>query len=95
MSVVMNEDRATVDNTTTRRFSRTLAEAFPDERAHAIEPWRKTSVSDALRQLLRQVAGFALALLAAALLFAAMADTAHAGRRDGGCCYPVPRGTAQ
>lgn len=28
-------------NTTTRRFSRSLSEAFPDERAHAIEHTRR------------------------------------------------------
>lgn len=41
----------------------------------------------AVRQLLRQVIGYALALLAAALLFAAMTDKAHAARRD--CCGPT------
>lgn len=39
-------------NTTTRRFSRSLAEAFPDERACAIEHTRRSPFREAMSYLL-------------------------------------------
>lgn len=51
-------------NTTTRRYSRSLAEAFPDERAHCIEHYRSPA-SD----LVPLVVGFVLAVSVAVLAF--------------------------
>lgn len=51
-------------NTTTRRHPRSLAEAFPDERAHCIEHHRRAS-SD----LVPLVLGFIGAAIAAVLIF--------------------------
>lgn len=87
MAVLMNEDRATVDCPTTRRYSRTLAEAFADERASAVEPWIKESASDSARRLIPAIFGYAIALLCVAILMTYMLP-AHAGRRD--CCGPFP-----
>lgn len=57
MSVVMSE------NTTTRRHPRSLADAFPDERAYAVEVYRRPS-----HALIGPVVGFVLAIVAATLV---------------------------
>lgn len=51
-------------NTTTRRYSRSLAEAFPDERAGCIERHRRP-----VNALVPLVLGFAGALAFGVLLF--------------------------
>jgi hypothetical protein len=66
MSVTMHDEEHGYP--TVRRYSRSLSEAFPDVRAQSVEPWQKDSASQSARQLIPQVLGFALALLAAALL---------------------------
>lgn len=76
MSVVVSE------NTTTRRHPRSLADAFPDERANAVEVYRRPA-----HALIGPVVGFIAAVMAAVMLFFAAMDAAHAGRRDN-CCYP-------
>lgn len=48
---------------TTRRYSRTLADAFPDERANAVEVYRRPS-----HALIGQVVGFIAAIGAATLI---------------------------
>ena len=54
MSVVMSE------NTTTRRHPRSLADAFPDERAYAVEVYRRPA-----HALIGPVVGFIAAVGAA------------------------------
>lgn len=88
----MSEDRATVDiNTLRRNLSTPRTGQSPAEYAqplHAEELERHAKWPE-------RVMLFLAGAFAAALLIVSMMDSAHAGRRDGGCCYPVPRGTAQ
>ncbi len=65
-------------NTTTRRYARSLAEAFPDERAGCIEHY-----TNPLSSLTQGVLGFVAALAAAVAAFLLLSTSAHAGRRDG------------
>jgi hypothetical protein len=60
MGVVSSEERI---STTTRRHPRTLAEAFPDERAHATEGWQRGGLD-----LVGPLLGFLAAMLAGGLL---------------------------
>lgn len=51
------------ENTTTRRHPRSLADAFPDERAYAVEVYRRPA-----HALIGPVVGFVLAIVAATLV---------------------------
>lgn len=59
------------DCPTVRRYPRTLADAFPDERAHCVEPWLKESATQSARRLIPMGLWLIAAFFAAVFVFAA------------------------
>jgi len=84
MSVLMNEDRATVDINTLRRNLQTPRTGqSPAEYAQPLHAEELESRAKWPERVMLFLAG----AFAAALLIVSMMDSAHAGRRDN-CCYP-------